>query len=74
VELHKTIKERQAGGKDNTSGRLRKHDSARVRCLDRVIQPRLRMGILPAAHDAKVRFEFEGSATISGPVKQEVDE
>ena len=74
VELREAIKERQAGGKDNTSGRLRKHDSARLRCLDRVVEPQLRMGILPASYDAKILFEYEGPNTIAGPAKLEVDE
>ena len=63
---------RQAGG-GSTSGRYMKHDSARLRCLQRVIYPRLRMGILPSAEDARMLFDLPGPRDISGPAKKEMD-
>ena len=41
------MKLRQAGG-GKKSGRYRKHDTARLRCLTRVVYPGLRMGKLPS--------------------------
>ena len=66
------MKERSAGGK-GVSGRYRKHDSARVRCLERLIEPRLKMGMLPTSYDETMLFEYPGPDDIDGPAKQEMD-
>ena len=71
-ELRLAMKERSAGGK-GVSGRYRKHDSARVRCLERLIEPRLKMGMLPTSYDEKMLFEYPGPDDIDGPAKQEMD-
>ena len=63
------MKERQAGGAAR-SGRYRAHDSARINCLGTVVEPRLRMGILPARYDEIMLFEYPGPKEISGPVRQ----
>ncbi|KAH8059621.1 hypothetical protein JL722_5250 [Aureococcus anophagefferens] len=53
------MKDRQAGG-GAKSGRYKKHDAARLRCLRRVVYPRLKMGILPSATDSKMLFDMPG--------------
>ena len=71
-ELRLAMKERSAGGK-GVRGRYIKHDSARVRCLECLIEPRLKMGLLPKSHDEKMLFECPGPDNIDGPAKQEMD-
>jgi len=66
------MKERQAGG-GAKSGRYMKHDTARLRCLQRVVYPQLRMGILPTAVNAKMLFDMSGPRDIAGPAKKEMD-
>ncbi|KAH8079142.1 hypothetical protein JL720_9402 [Aureococcus anophagefferens] len=58
-QLEQTMKDRQAGG-GAKSGRYKKHDTARLRCLRRVVYPRLKMGILPSATDSKMLFDMPG--------------
>ncbi|KAH8065432.1 hypothetical protein JL721_8251 [Aureococcus anophagefferens] len=59
-QLEQTMKDRQAGG-GAKSGRYKKHDTARLRCLRRVVYPRLKMGILPSATDSKMLFDMPGT-------------
>ena len=53
-QLQQTMRERSANGRA-TSGRYKKHDTARLRCLDRHVLPGLRMGKLPSDKDASGR-------------------
>lgn len=71
-ELEVQLSERQAGGKQ-TSGRYHKHDTARLRCLRRVVYPDLRLGKLPSLLDFKMLFEMKGPRDIAGPAKLEMD-
>ena len=50
--LEAKMKYRQSGGADS-SGRYKKHETARSRCLERVVYPGLCVGKLPTADDAK---------------------
>ena len=59
------MKARQAGG-GNSSGRYKKHDTARNRCLQRTVYPGLAMGELPTADDAKMLFDLPGPTEITG--------
>ena len=51
-QLEAKMRSRQGRGA-NTSGRFKKHDTARNNCLQRVVYPGLCMGKLPTADDAK---------------------
>ena len=44
-----------------------------IRCLDAVVEPGLKMGIMPSSYDSKILFDYVGPAEISGPAKKEVD-
>jgi hypothetical protein len=72
-QLEEAMKLRQAGG-GKKSGRYRKHDTARLRCLTRVVYPGLRMGKLPSVTDAKMLFELPGPREITGPSKKLMDD
>ncbi|KAH8097506.1 hypothetical protein JL720_398 [Aureococcus anophagefferens] len=71
-QLEAAMKERQAGG-GAKSGRYMKHDTARLRCLERAVYPELRMGILPTAVNAKMLFDMPAPRDIAGPAKKEMD-
>ena len=66
------MKARQGGG-GAKSGRYMKHDTARLRCLKRVIYPDLCMGKLPSATNAQMLFEMPGPREITGPAKALMD-
>ena len=68
VQLEEAMKARQGGG-GAKSGRYMKHDTARLRCLKRVIYPDLCMGKLPSATNAQMLFEMPGPREITGPAK-----
>ena len=72
VDLRQAMKERSAGGTAR-SGRYRSHDSARLKCLDATVEPKLRMGILPTTYDSKMLFDYPGPNDIVGPAKLEMD-
>lgn len=72
-KLEKVMSSRQAGG-GNKSGRYKKHDTARKRCLQRVVYPDLRLGKLPSELDSKMLFDAPGPCEISGPMKQQMDQ
>ena len=55
-ELKLIIRERHAGGKAKTSGRYKKHDSARLHYIETVIIPDLKMGKTPNAYDAHIVY------------------
>jgi len=63
-QLEATMKARQAGG-GNSSGRYKKHNTARNRCLQRTVYPGLAMGELPTADDAKMLFDLPGPTEIT---------
>ena len=66
--------ERQAGGGKN-SARYMKHDSARLKCMQRVVFPGLRMGELPSKTDAKMHFDMPGPREIgNGPAAKDMDQ
>jgi hypothetical protein len=67
------MRSRSSGGA-NSSGRYKKHDTARNNCLQRVVYPGLRMGKLPTAEDAKMLFDLPGPNEILGPDKKKMDE
>ncbi|KAH8097381.1 hypothetical protein JL720_271 [Aureococcus anophagefferens] len=60
-------------GRRRASGRYMKHDTARLRCLERAVYPELRMGILPTAVNAKMLFDMPAPRDIAGPAKKEMD-
>ena len=64
-QLEEAMKARQGGG-GAKSGRYMKHDTARLRCLKRVIYPDLCMGKLPSATNAQMLFEMPGPREITG--------
>ena len=70
--LRLTMAERSAGGK-SSSGRYKKHDTARKVYLDTVGIPGLRLGKLPPADDVR-RLFLPGDDEITGPAKVEMDE
>ena len=65
-QLEAKMRSRQSRGA-NSSGRYKKHDTARDRCLQRVLYPGLCMGKLPTADDAKMLFDLPGPNEILGP-------
>ena len=71
-QLEEAMKARQGGG-GAKSGRYMKHDTARLRCLKRVIYPDLCMGKLPSATNAQMLFEMPGPREITGPAKALMD-
>ena len=72
VALKEAMAGRQASG-GQKSGRYKKHDTARRRCLEEVVLPALRRGVLPSETDAHMLFEMPGPLEISGPDKQIMD-
>ena len=72
VALKEAMAGRQAGG-GQRSGRYMKHDSARRRCLEKVVLPALKRGVLPSVTDTHMLFEMAGPRDISGPDKQMMD-
>jgi len=71
-QLEAAMQARQAGGASK-SGRYKTHDTARKRCLERVVYPGLKMGKLPTMLDAKMLFEMEAPDKIHGPDKKTMD-
>ena len=64
-ELKLIIRERHAGGKAKTSGRYKKHDSARLHYIETVIIPDLKMGKTPNAYDAHIVYNMPGPDNVS---------
>lgn len=69
--LELIIHARQAGGRA-ASGRLKKHDSARLKCLQREVYPDLRIGKMPTELVWKMLW-LPGPLEISGPAEKDMD-
>ena len=72
-ELKLIMKERQAGGKERTSGRYKAHDSARLHFLNTVLEPGIKMGVMPNAFDYRMLFDMPPPREIVGPDAQLMD-
>jgi hypothetical protein len=59
VELERTCDRRRASGKQ-TSGRYKKHDTARMHFLRSVVKPNLALGKLPTEREQYLLFEVPG--------------
>ena len=72
LELQALMHQRQANGRER-SGRMMKHDTARMHFIQTSVMPGLKMGKLPAAYDQHMLFELPGPRDITGPEKKEMD-